>query len=237
MRAARISFMQLMLFVRRDMMLFASCAAPVLAGVFFRFAVPVMEQALVSWTGGTSVLAPYYGLFDLIFSMLAPTMFCFAAAMVVLEEHDDHIENYLFITTLGRKGYLISRIFLPAVTALIMTVVLLPVFKLTDLSAVEVFFLSITGALQGIIIALLIVTLSTNKLEGMAVAKMSTLTILGAFAPYFVRGGISYILSFLPSFWVGKTIYSHDLIFMLPAILLALLWIYILMKRFLQKLS
>ena len=46
-----------------------------------------------------------------------------------------------------------------------MTVILLPVFKLTALSAVEVLLLSGTGALQGIIIALLIVTLSTNKLE------------------------------------------------------------------------
>lgn len=34
MKAARISFMQMMLFIRRDMMLFASCAAPLLAGVF-----------------------------------------------------------------------------------------------------------------------------------------------------------------------------------------------------------
>ena len=200
-------------------------------------AVPVMERALVSWTGRTEVLAPYYGLFDLIFSMLAPIMFCFVTAMVVLEEHDDHIENYLFITTLGRKGYLISRIFLPVVIAFIMTVILLPVFKLTALSAVEVLLLSGTGALQGIIIALLIVTLSTNKLEGMAVTKMSTLTILGAFAPYFVRGRISYILSFLPSFWIGKTIYDHKIIFMIPAILAAFLWIYILMKKFLRKLS
>lgn len=76
MKAARISFMQMMLFIRRDMMLFASCAAPLLAGVFFRFAVPVMERALVSWTGRTEVLAPYYGLIDLIFPCLRPS--CFA---------------------------------------------------------------------------------------------------------------------------------------------------------------
>lgn len=76
MKAARISFMQMMLFIRRDMMLFASCAAPLLAGVFFRFAVPVMERALVSWTDRTEVLAPYYGLFDLIFPCLRPS--CFA---------------------------------------------------------------------------------------------------------------------------------------------------------------
>ena len=82
-------------------------------------------------------------------------MFCFVTAMIVLEEHDDHIENYLFITTLGRKGYLISRIFLPVVIAFIMTVILLPVFKLTALSAVEVLLLSGTGALQGIILSLI----------------------------------------------------------------------------------
>ena len=80
-----------------------------------------------------------------------------------------------------------------------MTVILLPVFKLTALSAVEVLLLSGTGALQGIIIALLIVTLSTNKLEGMAVTKMSTLTILGAFAPSHgnMTRGAFYNLGFL----------------------------------------
>ena len=67
--------------------------------------------------------------------MLSPVMFCFVAAMVILEETDDHITGYLFITTLGRKGYLAARLGLPAVISFIITLVLLPIFRLTKLSA------------------------------------------------------------------------------------------------------
>lgn len=135
----------MLLFVRRDMMLVVVCFAPVLAGVFFKFAIPCIERMLIDWTGAGALLAPYYGLCDLLFAMLTPVMFCFAAAMAMLEEHDDYIQQYLFITTLGRKGYLISRIGLPAAIALVVTVVLLPVFKLTALSVLEVTFFCAYG--------------------------------------------------------------------------------------------
>ncbi|MGN1164901.1 MAG: ABC transporter permease, partial [Lachnospiraceae bacterium] len=47
----------------------------------------------------------------------------------MLEEHDDHIDSYLFVTGLGRKGYFVSRILLPAIIAFVITVALLPVFR------------------------------------------------------------------------------------------------------------
>lgn len=236
MKAVRSSFIQMLLFVRRDRMLFASCFAPILAGLFFKFAIPAFERALVDRMGSSGVLATYYGVFDLFFSMLTPVMFCFAAAMVILEEHDDHVEPYLFVTSLGRKGYLISRIGIPAAIAFLVTCILLPIFELTTLSVITIGFLSIMGALQGVIIALLIVTLSANKLEGMAVAKGAALTILGALAPYFVPSPMQYLLMFLPSFWVGKAMIDCKSIYMLLSILLATVWIMLLMKKYLKKL-
>ena len=113
-------------------------------------------------------------------------MLCFIAAMVVLEEHDDHIDRYLLITGLGRSGYFISRMILPAILALVMTVILLPMFGLIKWSVVDILLLSLTGSLQGIVIALLIVTISSNKLEGMAVTKLSSLMMFGAVVPFFV---------------------------------------------------
>lgn len=237
MKAVRLSFMQMLLFVRRDRILFLSCLAPIFAGFFFKFGIPAFEKTLIDWSDVPTILTPYYGLFDSFLSMLTPTMFCFVAAMVMLEEHDDRIEQYLFVTTLGRKGYVISRIGLPAAMAFIVTFISLPLFKLTPLSIIKISFLSIMGALQGMIIALLIVTLSTNKLEGMAVTKISTLTILGALVPYFVPSPIQYALSFLPSFWVGKGIMDYRPIYMLMAVLLAALWIVLLMKKYLKKIS
>lgn len=236
MRAIRLSFLHMLKFIRHDMMLFAAGLAPLLAGVAIKFGVPFMEKMLVSYTGAEEILAPYYGLFDIFFASIAPAMFGFIAAMVMLEEHDDHIDRYLFITGLGRNGYLVSRIMIPALCSFVVTAALLPVFRLSALSAAGIVWLALTGTLQGIIIALLIVALSSNKLEGMAITKLSALMILGAVVPYFVPKPVCYCLSILPSFWIGKAILENALIYMMMSVLVAGIWILALLRVFYRKL-
>ena len=232
MRTIRISFLHMLKFVRKDKMLFAAMIAPVLAGIAIHFVIPVAEKELTAMTGKAAVLAPYYSLVDVFFASLTPVMYCFIAAMVVLEEHDDHIDRYLFVTGLGRNGYFISRIVLPTLFAFVITVALLPVFGLTELSVVEILFLSLAGSLQGIIIALMIVTLSTNKLEGMAVTKVSSLLMLGAFVPYFVSGPLQYGVSFLPSFWMGKALAEQEPLSMILTIVVAGIWLVVMKGRY-----
>ena len=229
MRAIRLSFLHMLKLIRHDMMLFAAGLAPLLAGVAIRFGVPFLEKLLISYAGAEAVLSPYYGLFDIFFASIAPAMFGFIAAMVMLEEHDDHIDRYLFITGLGRNGYLVSRIMIPAFCAFVITAALLPVFRLSALPAAGIVLLSLAGTLQGIIIALLIVALSSNKLEGMAITKLSALMILGAVVPYFVPKPLCYCLSILPSFWIGKAILENVLIYMMMSILVAGIWILVLL--------
>ena len=49
MKAICKSFWQMLSFVKRDMMLFAACAAPVLAGLIIRLGVPLLEDKLAKW--------------------------------------------------------------------------------------------------------------------------------------------------------------------------------------------
>lgn len=232
MRAIRLSFCHMLKLIRHDRMLSVAGLTPLLAGGAIHFGVPLIEKELIRFTGWSVVLSPYYGLFDTFFASISPAMFCFIAAMVMLEEHDDHIDRYLFITGLGRNGYLISRIVIPALVSFVVTVVLLPLFELTALSGMEIFFLSLTGSLQGIIIALPIITLSSNKLEGMAVTKLSALIILGAVLPYFVPAPLYFFLSFLPSFWMGMAMQNDAFGYMIPAVLISGIWILILRVKF-----
>ena len=74
----------------------------------------------------------------------------------------------------------------------------MPVFKLTSLSTVDIVLLAAGGALQGIIIVLLILTHSSNKLEGMAVTKLFSLMIFGAAVPFFIKHNVQYVISPLP---------------------------------------
>lgn len=231
MRAIGLSFLHMLKLIRQDRMLLAAGLAPLLAGTAIRFAVPLAEGSLVRMTGAETVLVPYYALFDLFLASLTPVMFCFIAAMVMLEERDDHIDRYLSATALGRNGYYISRIVLPALAAFAVTAILLPVFHLSPLSAGAILLLPLTGSLQGVIIGLLIVTVSSNKLEGMAVTKLSSLLMLGAVIPYFVPAPFSFGFSFLPSFWMGTAMVEGSLLDLLPSIAAAGCWVSALWMR------
>ena len=216
-------------------MLFAACLAPILARILFWFGIPLLEAALTDWFYMPAILSPYYALIDILFAMLSPAMFCFVSAMVSLEEADEKTAVYLFVTPLGRNGYLAARFCVPAVVAFHVTIVLLPVFKLTSLFPVEIVLLAAGGALQGIIISLLILTLSSNKLEGMAVTKLSSLMIFGAAVPFFIKHNVQYVIALLPSFWIGKAICENALLYILPAFVLSAMWICFLFKRYLRK--
>lgn len=235
MKAIRLSFFQMLAYMRRDKMLFVACLAPVLAGFLFRFAIPFLETVLTDWLHTAAVLSPCYALIDIFFAMLAPTMFCFVSAMVSLEEADEKTAAYLFVTPLGKTGYLAARFGVPAAAAFLVTAVLLPVFKLTSLSPIDIALLAAVGTLQGIIISLLILTLSSNKLEGMAVAKLSSCMIFGAAIPFFIKDNIQYIVFPLPSFWIGKAIYENMPLYMPPAFVLSAIWIFFLSKQYLRK--
>ena len=235
MRAIRLSFFQMLAYMRRDMMLFAACLAPILMGLLFRFAIPLLEAALTDWFHVSAIISPYYALIDIFFAMLSPVMFCFVSAMVSLEEADEKTAAYLFVTPLGRKGYLAARFCIPSAAAFLVTVALLPFFELTSLSVVDIVLLAAVGTLQGIIISLLILTFSSNKLEGMAVTKLSALVIFGAAIPFFIKHNIQYVLFPLPSLWIGKAIFENMPFYMLPAFALSAMWICFLLKRYLRK--
>lgn len=235
MRAIRLSFFQMLAFMRRDRILFVTCFAPILIGLVFRFAIPLLETALTNWFHAPVILSPYYALIDIFLAMLTSAMFCFVSAMVALEEADEKTTAYLFVTPLGRNGYLLARFCMPSITAFFLTVVLLPIFKLTSLFPTDIILLATGGTLQGIIIALLIVTLSSNKLEGMAVTKLSLLMIVGAAIPFFIKHNIQYVLFLFPSFWIGKAILENMPLYILLAFVLSIVWIYFLLKRYFHK--
>lgn len=235
MKAIRICSLQMLGHMRRDMMLLAACLAPILAGAFFKLGIPLLEAELTNLLSLPAVLSPYYGLPDAFLAMLTPVMLCFASAMVALEEADENTAVSLFVTPLGKRGYLIARFALPCVASFLAALLLLPVFKLTRLSFTQIVLLAAAGAPVGLITALLIVTLSSNKLEGMAIAKLSSLIALAVIAPFFIKHDVQYVLALLPSFWIGKALSESASVYMLPSLAVSLVWSCVLFKCYLRK--
>ena len=214
--------------LRKDMMLLVSSVAPFMIGLIFRFGIPQIEKLLEHVLSMDTVLIPYYKIFDMFLAMITPFFYCFVAAMVVLEERDEHLINALIASPLKKSGYFISRILLPGVIAMVITAVLLPFCTLTTVGLVEYIGMLIMGTLQGIIFALMIISFSSNKLEGVAVTKLSSIIMVGCIVPCFVPKSLQYIFAFLPSFWIGKASWNQQNQATVVAIVLSAIWIYIL---------
>lgn len=237
MKAIYICFSQMIRQLKQDAMLIMIVFVPLLAGTFFRFAIPFIEKLITGYLGIDAMLTPYYELLDLFLIILTPSMFNYVAAMIMLEETDDHMIAYLVVTPLGKTGYLLSRLGAIGLISFPASIFVSALFHLSNVNIPMFIGIALAGTVQGVIIALLIVTLSTNKVEGMAVGKITTLFTVGAFAPYFITGKMQYILSILPSYWMARAIQSSNYLALIISILLAGLWIILLSKRFIKKIA
>lgn len=230
------AFTQFLIEIRSDFMLAACLLTPVLMGLLYKFVIPVLEEVLTKKFTMVQVITPYYRLLDLLILVLTSIMFAFAGIMVVLGEIDNGTAKYLIVTPLGKKGYLMSRIGIPMIISVIYGTANALIFKLSDITIIMILICSILSSLMSITISLLVISLSKNKLEGMALTKLSGFFIIGLPAAFLVTSPIGYSIGILPSFWLGKFTITTNWIYIIPYLVISFLWIGPLYRKFLAKL-
>jgi fluoroquinolone transport system permease protein len=218
-------------------MLFMVCIAPILAGCFFRFGIPLIERFLVDRLNLVLSLNNYGVLFDLLLSTITPYMFCFASSMVMLTEYDENITEYLAVTPIGKKGYLLTRLGIPAVLSFLASCALLLIFSVSHLPVYLVIVVSFLSGLLGIEISLLLFSVSNNRVEGMAMAKLSGLLLIGLPVPFFLPGKYHLFFTPLPSFWIARLAIERNVSIFFPGFIVSSLWILLLYKKFDRKIS
>lgn len=231
-------FRSLQIFLKQiweDSMLAAVCAVPLLIALVFRFGVPVLENVLCTAFGQSSILADYYLLFDLFLAVMTPYMFTFVSAMVMLTERDENMAVFLAVTPITKKGYIISRLVLPAMLSFAVSAVLLGFFALSRWTVGGILLAAVLFCLLSIPTAMLIVAFSHNRVEGMAVAKISGLLLFGLPVPFFLEGAAQYLFAFLPSFWAGKVFEARVDWPAVFAVMVSLGWMWALYQRFDRK--
>ena len=91
--------------------------------------------------------------------------------------------------------------------------------------------------LSGIVTAMLVVAISSNKVEGVAVGKLSGLFGATFFVPVAVTGMIKYAFCLFPMFWIGEWSLSGGWEKLVIAFIEFIIWIYILFGRFQRKMG
>lgn len=234
-RGLYFSFKQHIKQIYKDAMLFLICLAPILYILLFHYGLPFAENYFIEYLNLSYILYPYYLLFDLLLAVLTPTMFSYASAMVILGEIDDGITNYMYVTPVGKEGYIISRLIIPMIFSLLITIITLKIFSLTEISLIKVIILSIMSIVNGYIMCMIVIIMSTNKVEGLAVMKLSGLLLMGIPAPFFIKGNIQYLASILQSFWLAKFTMEDNIINLTLYFLISAMWVLAIKKKFKRK--
>lgn len=221
--------------ITQEMMMVMLAIAPFLAGFFFKLGIPALENTILVRYQLQNILVPYYELFSWLLAMLIGMLFAFVGGLVVLGEIDDHIAKYVMVTPVGMKGYLCSRIIIPALISGVVACICVPVFSLAQMDFLTLLVMILSTMFSGIVTALLVVAISSNKVEGMAVGKLSGLFGMTFFIPFFVKGWVQYIFFAFPMFWIGEWSVSGEWQCLLLAFVEYVIWIYFLLQKFRRK--
>lgn len=189
-----------------DAMLSVLLLAPLVMGLAFRFGVPLLEAFICAKAGKDVVLAPYYPVLDLLLAVMTPVMFSAAGALVILDEADSGVSRVYITSPVGTSGYLLSRIGVPAVLATVYCVLVTAVFQLSGLGLGRILLVSLCSGTLSVTVALMIPSLAKNRVEGMAVSKLSGLLMLGLPAALLLPSPLKYAAGILPSFWMTELV-------------------------------
>lgn len=232
MKAILAAFRQFLSAIWRDAMLAGCLFAPILIGLALRYGIPALEGALQPGTGVAHSLAPFYALFDLCLSLLTPLMLCFSGVMVILEEMDDGTARYLMVTPLRRTGYLASRIGILTAASVVYDIAVVAVFSLSGMALGMNVIAALCNALVSVSVAMLVIGFARNKVEGMALIKLSGFFLLGYMAAYFLAPPLAHVAGILPGYWLALMVRDGAPLWALPAVAVALGWIAVLYRRF-----
>ncbi|MDC7235728.1 MAG: hypothetical protein PQJ58_21070 [Spirochaetales bacterium] len=225
--------------ISRDLMLLILLPVPLFLALLLRFGFTALASVLRIWID----LETYAPLILMFILNMGPLLIGMCAGLLLVDECDDNILPALAVTPPGRKGFLKHRLGVPFLWTVL---VLLPVPWLSalagDLSLFRHFFLVLTVSLTAPLEALIIAVTAHNKIEAMAVGKMTGILFMAPFIAWFAPGGWKFAGGMLPGFWISLSGFHREglggaFLYLLPALLLTAGAIGLLLERYEKRID
>ncbi len=190
--------------ISRDFILILLLPVPLFLAILLRLGLQILQQFLLKWVD----LIPFYPLILIFVIVLGPMLVGMVSGLMLVDEADENIIPAIAVTPLGKTGYLIHRLISPFIWTFL---ILLPVPLITGIADTNYFIyipVIFTASMGSPIEALLIAVLSRNKIEAMAIGKMTGLLITAPFISWFAPAPWKFIALILPSFWTSESYFS-----------------------------
>ena len=146
----------------------------------------------------------YFDYSDLIVSFLfltlCPTMFGIVYGYIFLDYKDENIFEALSVTPVGNGTLLIMKLIIPYILSILVTG--LSLFIINSEIPLELLILvTILSGLNAPFYALLLAVFAKNKIQGMALQKISGILMIFPIISYFVKDSFVILLGIDPLFW------------------------------------
>ncbi|PKK97557.1 MAG: hypothetical protein CVV58_00665, partial [Tenericutes bacterium HGW-Tenericutes-3] len=138
----------------------------------------------------------------IVFILMNGFMYGAVVGFTLLDDQDDKVLLSLRITPIKVRYYVLIKLSLSYIFGFITTSLLIVTTGFVETtSLLDILFILILAPMQAPILALIINSFATNKIEGFVVMKMSGIILIAPIAALFVSNWTELLLGFLPGFW------------------------------------
>ncbi len=184
-----------------DPLLMASLLGPLAVIAVTRFGFIPLSDWIERQYG--FALAPYSGFAATFLLLTIPLLPGTMTGLLMLDERDENIMSYYSVTPLTRRGYSVYRLFLPTLLSVLLSAAFVLFSGITESRSENIYALTLL-ALEAPCIALFLAAFASNKVEGLALSKISGLLFAGPVVAAFIPEPWQYAGMWIPTFWPAK---------------------------------
>lgn len=189
----------------RDSMTIFFLFFPIVMGIIGYFMVPYIDTQF----GADSIAGE---ITTLVLILMTGYIFGAITAFTLLDDRDDQVLLALKITPYNVRKYVIAKLTISYLFGVIGTYLIMALTNfMPGVPFWHLALISLVSALQGPIVALIVNSFATNKVEGFVMMKMTGLLLMIPIAALFMTDWTELFLGIIPGFWPARLI-SIDLL-------------------------
>jgi fluoroquinolone transport system permease protein len=213
----------------RDPVLLVGALLPVVLAVVLRAGLPVLEHALAELAFD---LGPHHITIVAGALVISVMMAGWIVGFLLLEDRTQQMLPALGVTPLTRRGFLLWRLSLPIVIALLGGVLLVGLGHsvVPDLGRALAAVALLAAWAPGF--ALMLVAFADNEVEGLALAKFGGLVLMLPLVTLYLDGPWVWAAGVLPPFWAVQLLAGGPWWLLGPGLAVSGLWLWWMWQRF-----
>lgn len=190
--------------IKRDSLLIYMLIIPPIMVLAVRLILPWLTNRLAD--NFAFDLVPYYPMIlSFFFVLQLPLLFGLLVGLLILDERDDDTLTALRVTPISMTGYAIYRGGAATLLSTLYIVIALPSTGLMPLTLLPALIpIAILSGVLAPLFGLILATIASNKVEGLALMKALGIFLIGPLAAYFVDSNWQLLMGILPTYWPAK---------------------------------